>query len=361
MQQNLKLAETEAAEPQPATCKEHKSQPLALYCETCENLVCRDCVIGCCSLENHNYGYIDKMVKKYQASLQKDLQPVRALHQQMLTAIEAIAVSENKLQNATEAKLGRTESIFNNLAKIVADERQYIKKSIQTSFEEQKKINLAKKNEISAIMVKLEAIMQSTDIDQPDSNFLASVATKRANIKSLMKEAGNVSHQPTELPQREAELLSPARFKEICSSSNFTFTGGDSVKGHFERLFDPQNLAVKKTSTFTLHVDPKSSSFKESSFRKFAVNARLCCRDGTSEAVCVKKITPEQYSLSFVPQKRGRHELHIMYNMQHTYMWQSHPSVRHHTTTTVGGYFVNRNREQWWHKMLQRQDISLLT
>ena len=31
----------------------------------------------------------------------------------------------------------------------------------------------------------------------------------------------------------------------------------------------------------------------------------------------MEKITPEQYSLSFVQQKRGRHELHIMYNDTH--------------------------------------------
>ena len=47
------------------------------------------------------------------------------------------------------------------------------------------------------------------------------------------------------------------------------------------------------------------------------VKAQLNSRDGTSESVAFKKITPEQYSLSFVPQKRGRHELHIMYNDTH--------------------------------------------
>ena len=318
-QQNLKLAdvETEAVPPQPAVCREHNSQTLALYCETCERLVCRDCVIDSCSRENHNYGFIDKMVKKYQVNLQKDLQPVRALHQQMLTAMDDIAASVKKLEKTTEAKLGQTRSIFDDLAKIAADERQYVEKSIRKSCEEQKKISLAKKNEISAIVVKLESVMKSTNIEQPDSKFLGSVATTRANIKSVVKEAGNISQRPTELPQREAELLSPARFKEICSSSNFTYTDGDPVKGHFERSFDPHNLTVKKTSTFTLHIDPKNSSFKDTPFRKYTAKARLCYRDGTSEAVAVKKITPEQYSLSFVPQKRGRHELHVMYNDTH--------------------------------------------
>ena len=318
-QQNLKVAETETAEPQPATCKEHKSQPLALYCETCESLVCRDCVISSCSKKGHEHGFVEDMVKKYQTSLQRDLQPVRALHQQMTAAVEAIATSEAKLKLATEGKLQVAEWTFDTLAKILADERQYITKLIKKLFEDQKNTNASKKEEISAILVKLESVMQSTEIAEPNPKFLESVAAKRRDIFTIMELAKNVSQRPTELPQREAELLRPARFKEICSSSIFTYMEGDSFKGHFERSFDPQNLTVKETATFTLHIDPKNFAFKETPgpFRKITVKARLCCCDGTSEAVAVRKITLEQYSLSFVPQKRGRHQLHIMYNNTH--------------------------------------------
>ena len=310
------LAETEAAEPcaQPATtCKEHKSQPLALYCETCESLVCRDCVIRSCLKKGHEHGFVEDMVKKYQTSLQRDLQPVRALHQQMSAAVENISTSEAILKNTTEAKLQVAESTFDNLAKILAEERQYIIKSIKKSFEDQKKKNSAKSDEISACLVQLESVIQSAEIDEPNHKFLDSVAAKRRDTNAVVKVARTVPQRPTELPQREAELPSPARFKEICSSSNLVYAEGDPFKGHFDKSFDPLNLPINETSTSTLHI----KNVKESLFKRATMKARLCCRDGTSEAVAVKKITPEQYSLSFVPQKRGRHELHIMYNDTH--------------------------------------------
>ena len=312
-QQNLKLAETETAEPQPATCKEHKSQPLALYCETCESLVCRDCIISSCARKNHEHGFVEDMVKKYQTSLERDLQPVRALHQQMSAAVETISTSEAKLKNATEAKLQVAESTFDSLAKVLAEERQYVTKTIKESFDEQRKINAAKQNEILELLIKLKSVIQSTEKAESDPKFLESIGTKRANIKSIVKEAGNVSQRPTELPQREAELLSPARFKEICSSSNLVYASGDSFKGHFDKSFDPLNLPINKMSTITLNI--KNISVKR--FKKATTKAHLNCRDGTSETVAVEKITPEQYSLSFVPQRRGRHELHIMYNDTH--------------------------------------------
>ena len=131
------------------------------------------------------------------------------------------------------------------------------------------------------------------------------MATKRRDINAVVKVAGNTSQQHTELPQREAELVSPAKFKEICSSSNFTYTKRDPFKGQC----DPQNLLINEPCT--LHIDLHNSG------APIMVKAQLNSRDGTSEAVAVEMITPEQYSLSFVPQKRGRHELHIMYNDTH--------------------------------------------
>ena len=48
------------ATPQPAA-KFHNSQSLDLYCETCESLVCRDCVI---KRVNHKYGLANEIVEE---------------------------------------------------------------------------------------------------------------------------------------------------------------------------------------------------------------------------------------------------------------------------------------------------------
>ena len=144
------------------------------------------------------------MVKQYQANLQEDLQPVRALHKQMLTAMETISTSEKKLETSTETKLQKIKSVFDNLAKILADERQFITESVLKSFQEQKNMNAAKKDELSAVLVKLESVLESTDTDEPNPKILESVATRRREIYAVVKIARNISQRPTELPQREA-------------------------------------------------------------------------------------------------------------------------------------------------------------
>ena len=38
-------------------CRKHHNQPLALYCETCEELTCRDCVLADQQHTDHKYSY----------------------------------------------------------------------------------------------------------------------------------------------------------------------------------------------------------------------------------------------------------------------------------------------------------------
>ena len=98
-EKNLEVIEIEQVTPQPATCKVHKSQTLELYCETCESLVCPRCVISSCTKKNHEYGYIDDMVEKYQAVLGRELKPIKTLHQQLSSALEVISTAERELEN----------------------------------------------------------------------------------------------------------------------------------------------------------------------------------------------------------------------------------------------------------------------
>lgn len=97
-QNNLALAETETAVSQLTTCGVHNSQPLVLYCETCEALVCRDCVITTCAKKNHVHGFVDEMVKKYRTDLHREIEPVKHLQQQMSTALDNIAAAEKETE-----------------------------------------------------------------------------------------------------------------------------------------------------------------------------------------------------------------------------------------------------------------------
>ena len=307
-QRSLKRAKTEEMA-KPVYCKEHESQPLALYCETCESLVCRECVIDSCSKKSHNFEYL----KKYEADFDKKLEPLQALHQKMSTAMEAISTAEKKLAKRKKEKLQQVRSTFDELSQILVVEEDYFRESVKESFEKQEKINAAKKEEISGVMAKLQSVTESTKSSLLQPNFHESLVNQTKIIEEIRDLASNVSTDPAIVPDPEVELTSPEQFLEQWRASSFLYKSGDPLKSHLHGHYLDLDVPVNQTASYVFDVDVQSIKRKKVSFTA----SLLCRRDGTSEAVAVEKITPEQYSLSFVPQKRGRHELHIMYNDTH--------------------------------------------
>ena len=310
-QRSLKRAKTEA-ETQPATCKEHRSQPLALYCETCESLVCRDCVIDSCSKKSHDFEYVDNLVKKHEADFNKKLESVQTLHQKMSTALSVISTAETELVKNEESKLQQVESTFDALAKLLARERHYFTESIKKSIQEQKATDAAKKEEISEVLGKLDSVVKSAENAFRACPNLALLEMADQDHQDIVQQASSLSTGPAVALEREMKLTSPEQFLEQWRANNFVYKMEDPLKSHLHGHYLELDVSINQTSTYTFCVNPQAIQ-EQVSFTA----SLLCCRDGTSEAVAVEKITPEQYSLSFVPQKRGRHELHIMYNDTH--------------------------------------------
>ena len=55
-------------------CSKHPTKELDLYCETCEELVCRDCIV--CIHRDHQYDLVTDAFQKHKDVLVGSLQPV---------------------------------------------------------------------------------------------------------------------------------------------------------------------------------------------------------------------------------------------------------------------------------------------
>ena len=302
---NLGTDHTDHAAPQPATCKVHKSQTLELYCETCESLVCPRCVISLCTKKNHEYGYIDDMVEKYRTVLEKELEPIKTLHQQMPSALEVISTAERELKYKREEKLRKVETTFDTLSEILAEKRRYFTEAIENSFQEQSQNYSSKKSEILGITSELSAFIHSIEAscqNEPKETFVADVTNKKRNIKNMKSEVSGISPNPVKVPEMEITLPSITEFKELWKERNHTSKREDIPIRHM-------SVPILKPVEVTLQIDSGRKLLE----RGNKVTSLLeCGYDSHSQVVDVKRISHEKFSLSFKPLKRGNHKLHIM-------------------------------------------------
>ncbi len=315
-QEGLKYAQKEEITLQPATCEVHNSQPLNSYCEACEKLVCRKCIISCCAIQNHKHGSIEEMVLKYQTTLDGELEPIKVFHQQISKALKVISEAENGLQHSNDAKLQHVNSTFDTLSEILEQERRHFIESATRSFQEQLNLYSSKKREISDALWKLETLIQSTEQSSLSESFLADMANIKRKIEHSKKEASNLSTDTINFAEVEMELWHPSEFRENCHVKNFSYAKGDLMKFHFERSVS-KTIPANKTADIIFHFHPEQSMF-----RKINSTAQLhCCHKNSMQEIIIKEISPCKYSLSFMPRERGKHKLHIKYNNEH--IWGS--------------------------------------
>ena len=320
IEMHLKSAMTKAATPQPAatTCKLHNSQSLDLYCETCESLVCGHCVINTCGKKKHDYGFVNEMVKKHQADLHRELEPVRKLHLQMSSALDTISAMEVELQNKKKENLQQIESTFDALVEIIERERKYFKESVEKTFHKKENFTSTKKNEVSKTLENITSLIHYIEVDSQQrskAEFLTDIDHTRQRIKDLDTSSRNLQLEPTQSPEMEVELLDPAELEDLCKTRNFTYQKGDILKGHVERLFDFTNIPVEQTTEIPLNL--QTQNVKKNFFGKVAVLSELHCHNNSTQTVYVKKVSADKYTLSVTPKLRGRHELVIKYNDMH--------------------------------------------
>ena len=316
----LSLAETATATPQLATCGVHTSQPLALYCETCETLVCRDCVILTCAKKNHVHGFVNEMVKKYQTDLQRQMEPVKRLRQQMSAVLDNIVAADREFERKKEAKLRDIQSTFDAFSEIIERERRYLTESVKSFSQKQEDCNTAKRKEISGALEQLNDLIQCTEtasLQMSKSAFLKGISNRKQSINTVHEYSSSLTLHPATVPEVEVELLNPMDLKHLFEAKNFVYQKGDAVSGRIQTSLDLANIQALATSEVLLYLHPHG--VRKTPLNKTNVVAELrCCHRDSVQTARVKKITADKYSLSFSPKTRGHHELHIKCNDTHT-------------------------------------------
>ena len=306
--------------PQLATCKVHDSQPLALYCESCKSLVCRDCVIISCSKENHKHGFIDDMVKSYQVLLEQELTPIRKLYQHVSNQLEAISTAEREQQSKRDEQCRKVEITFDALSDILAQEKKYFIDAIEYSFQQQKASYSTKKVELSEIITMLTLLIESIQkSSSTESNhaFLTNMDNKKIEIERAKNVFRKTSLHPMKVPEMEFDLINPAELKDLCVK-NILYQKGDPHKSHLGKSTNLHTKFFGKPFEIVMHLDPRSIKRNFIKKSKKVVHSELhCCYEDYMQILDVRQISPNKYSLSTVPHNRGRQELYILCEDSH--------------------------------------------
>ena len=318
IQDSLKKDRSATAGVAVSHCNEHGDEEVKLYCETCEKLICYQCVIKGAKHHKCEYGMLTELSDKYKGEIMASLEPVKKNLGTIDNAMELLAMRSEEITDLCDVVRTSIKDTIQQLQKALSVRQTQLLDQLQ-QIGNKKLAGLTDQTDaIRAVHTQLEQCRASVEDKLETSNEEEIVSVKS---KLLMKiEEANSFFGPDDLiPNTEADVkfTSSAEATRICQSSGSFYAR--------ELLPDPtqcyatgcglEAAKVGETASVVVHMvnvwgDPCE------------VQAMLQCRL-VSEITSKKKYiydtfrNVDQFEVHYTPNVKGQHQLHIEIGNRH--------------------------------------------
>ena len=285
-------------------CSSH-DQPLKIYCETCDDLICYDCTVRI--HKGHEHDLVNDTYDRHRQTIESSLEPVR---EQIVVVTEAVTT----LTQREEEIAYQGETVKEEIHVMI---KEIIDRLLQSERKLTEDVDLAVRHKLSMLSQQkrnaettlgqltdcLDFIDQGLKVGTPQQVLLAkSQMINRTN--SVIKSFKPKSFQPLE--QADIKLVKSKKIEDVNKSIGEVRYSSCKVRNIAHRL---TLMGKESTSTIVLEYPDHSPVPLPSSH----ISCYLTPPDNNQPIECTVKESTQsgQYKVVFTPITRGLHQLHV--------------------------------------------------
>ena len=284
-------------------CTDH-NEPLKVFCETCQELICQSCTIR--HHKDHNYDcVVSDTFPKHRQDIKKVLEIVVMKMVALQDALTAITRREEEVTKQRDDRIKEIRLQVQGIVELVTQTGEQLEGEVTRVAKGKLQLLGEQKEETELAMVQLKSCKEFVEKGLEVGSQQQILSEKKSMIEGMEV----VSTQ-----------INPDVFQPI-EEANITFTGNkksvESCKniGVVSYSFSPVkgNLSIKVAMAGRKVTATLSLQTKLDSPYKIPPSLPLTCHLISSQAiVCdIKEAKVGKYSVSFTPSSRGKHQLKI--------------------------------------------------
>ncbi|XP_068426929.1 E3 ubiquitin-protein ligase TRIM33 isoform X2 [Clinocottus analis] len=174
-------------------CRLHPSEPLKLYCFTCNKLTCRDCQLA--AHMNHRYQFVKEALAAVKKQLQQGVQPITV---QRDTMRRNLLDMKTRLQDISESRSNLQSELHQSFSFItdhlMKRKEEFLKQAEEVSLLESERIKMKMKKTIQ--LWKNQLLMTNLIEKAQNSNDLSTLVTYAAQVNRQLKECPDLDVSP---------------------------------------------------------------------------------------------------------------------------------------------------------------------
>ena len=296
-------------------CSKHPTKESDLYCETCEELICRDCIVRV--HRDHQYDLITDAYPKHKNVITDHLQPVK---QQLGVVNEAIENLDTRRQQISDQRMAIEANIHKTIRRLqeALEERKTDLIGQLDQLTQQKMKSLAaQRDEFELVQTRLSSCLDFVSESLRTGSQAEILAAKKPVVQQI--EEMTAEFKPELLvPAEQADLkfTATAEITLACSHFGKVYVSDVSPKKCHATGKGLEVVTVGEQATATMHAVNAEGQECEDPLVDIACEL-VSCRNATSVKCSVKKREGNRYEVCYQPTGRGRHQLHIKVESQH--------------------------------------------
>ena len=285
-----------------------------LYCETCDELICRDCIVRV--HRDHQYDLISDAFPKHKDVIVDRLQPVK---QQLGVVNKAIKSLDTRRQAISDQRMAIETNIHKTIRRLqetLEERKTELIGQLDQLTQQKLKSLAAQRDEFELIQTRLSSCLDFVSESLRTGSQAEILAAKKPLVQQI--EGMMAEFKPDALAlveQADLKFTATTELTPACKQFGKVYAHPVSLEKCHATGKGLEVATVGEQATATLHVvDTEGKDCNT----PVAVSCELTsCTASTSVKGSVKKRERNRYDISYQSTRRGRHQLHIKVEGQH--------------------------------------------
>ena len=296
-------------------CFEHTDKERQLYCETCGDLICLECVTKWGKHQNHDYHAMNKAFEMYKGEITSSLEPLErklVAVKKALVQLDICCTDVADQQAASEANIHGT---IGRLHEVLEVRRTELIGQLHQMVQRKLKSLAVQKDEMDTIMTQLSSCLDFTKESLKTSNY-EEVLMMKTNIVAQVKELTTPFPQDKLVPNTEADLkfLASLDITNECQNYGHIYSSESPDPSKCEATGKGLEVAIVGQDS---DIIMEAIDFKGKPCVK-PIKSLQCELSSGDKLMCsIERMEQGQYKISYQPSIRGRHQIHIRVEDQH--------------------------------------------
>ena len=291
-------------------CSKHPTKELDLYCETCEELVCRDCTVRI--HRDHQYDLVTDAFQKHKEVLVTSLQPVE---QQLDTVTKSLRQLDTQCQQITdqrEALVGNIHKTIRQLQEALEVRKTKLIGQLDHITQRKLKTLAAQKDQIELAQTQLSSCLDFVKESLRTGSEGEILAMKKPVVKQVEEITAEFNIDDL-APQERADIRFSASTPELtqtCQQFGKVYSCPASPERCYATGKGLEVATVGEQATAILYA--LDADGKECEQPLVNTSCELVSdAGGPTVKAPIQKKEKNKYTISYQPTHRGRHQLHI--------------------------------------------------